>query len=40
MILTIVLSPLADQLALFGLPNFLASLLALRAAGRYHRRWR
>ncbi len=28
-ILTIVLSPLADKLAQFGLPNFLASLLAL-----------
>jgi len=30
-ILTIVLSPLADRLAQFGLPNFLASILALLA---------
>jgi len=28
-VLTIVLSPLADRLALFGIPNFLASFLAL-----------
>jgi predicted PurR-regulated permease PerM len=28
-VLTIILSPLADRLALFGLPNFLASFLAL-----------
>ena len=30
-VLTIVLSPLADRLAQFGLPNFLASILALLA---------
>ena len=39
-ILTIVLSPLADKLAQLGLPNFLASFLALAAVARRSSRWR